>query len=188
MEYMGDAIWWDERFKSRENELMPPEIKLKSDLNYFAECNRILDIACGDGRNAIYLAKLGHEVYAVDFSEEGLNRLKSFARSEGLVIKTKQVDLTSKDKVAELEVKADAVIINHYRMAKEIYPVLTAWIKDGGILWVNGFADVPEDNPNIREQNILQDSDFELLKQCILLDREKYEVGKRKFVRYVWKK
>lgn len=36
MEYMGDAIWWDERFKSRENELMPPEIKLKSDLKYFA--------------------------------------------------------------------------------------------------------------------------------------------------------
>ena len=98
------------------------------------------------------------------------------------------MDLTSKDKVAELEVKADAVIINHYRMAKEIYPVLTAWIKDGGILWVNGFADVPEDNSNIREQDILQDSDFELLKQCILLDREKYEVGKRKFVRYVWKK
>ena len=188
MEYMGDAIWWDERFKSRENELMPPETKLKSDLNYFAECNRILDLACGDGRNAIYLAKLGHEVYAVDFSEEGLNRLKSFARSERLVIKTKQVDLTSKDKVAKLEVKADAVIMNHYRMAKEIYPVLTAWIKDGGILWVNGFADMPEDNPNIREQDILQDSDFELLKQCILLDKEKYEVGNRKFVRYVWKK
>ena len=119
MEYMGDAIWWDERFKSRENELMPPETKLKSDLNYFAECNRILDLACGDGRNAIYLAKLGHEVYAVDFSEEGLNRLKSFARLERLVIKTKQVDLTSKDKVAKLEVKADAVIMNHYRMAKE---------------------------------------------------------------------
>ena len=188
MEYMGDAIWWDERFKSRENELMPPETKLKSDLNYFAESKRILDLACGDGRNAIYLAKLGHEVYAVDFSEEGLNRLKSFARSERLVIKTKQVDLTSKDKVAKLEVKADAVIMNHYRMAKEIYPVLTAWIKDGGILWVNGFADMPEDNPNIREQDILQDSDFELLKQCILLDKEKYEIGKRKFVRYVWKK
>lgn len=188
MEYMGDAIWWDERFKSRENELMPPETKLKSDLKYFAESNRILDLAYGDGRNAVYLAKLGHEVYAVDFSKEGLNRLKSFARLEGLVIKTKQVDLTSKDKVVKLEVKADAVIINHYRMAKEIYSVLTAWIKNGGILWVNGFADVPEDNSNIREQDILQDSDFELLKQCILLDKEKYEVGNRKFVRYVWKK
>lgn len=188
MEYMGDAIWWDERFKSRENELMPPETKLKSDLKYFAESNRILDLACGDGRNAVYLAKLGHEVYAVDFSKEGLNRLKSFAILEGVGITTKRVDLTSKDKVAKLEVKADAVIINHYRMAKEIYPVLTARIKNGGILWVNGFADVPEDNPNIREQDILQDSDFELLKQCILLDKEKYEVGNRKFVRYVWKK
>lgn len=53
---------------------------------------------------------------------------------------------------------------------------------------MNGFEEVPADNPNIREQDVLQDSDFELLKNCALLDKEKYEVGERKFVRYMWKK
>ncbi len=98
------------------------------------------------------------------------------------------MDITAKDEVSKLGVKVDAVIVNHYRMAREIYPILLTWINDGGILWVNGFEDVPEDNPNIREQDILRDSDFELLKHCTLLDKEKYEVSERKFVRYVWKK
>lgn len=164
---------------------MLPEEKLKLDLKYFAESNKILDLACGDDRNAIYLAKIGYEVYAVDFSTEALNRLKSFAKSRRLEIATKLMDITSKDEVSKLKVKVDVVIINHYRMARYIYPILIAWINDGGILWVNGFEDVPEDNPNIREQDILRDSDFELLEHCILLDREKYEIGERKIVRYV---
>ena len=37
--------------------------------------NAGLDIACGDGRNTIYLSKLGYDVKAIDFSSEALNRL-----------------------------------------------------------------------------------------------------------------
>ena len=124
MEYMGDATWWDERFRSRKNVLMLPEEKLKSDLKYFAESKKILDLACGDGRNAIFLAKMGYEVYAVDFSTEALNRLKYFAISERLEIVTKLMDITSKEEVSTLEIKVDAVIVNHYRMAREIYPFI----------------------------------------------------------------
>ena len=124
MEYMGDATWWDERFRNRKNVLMLPEEKLKSDLKYFAESKKILDLACGDGRNAIFLAKMGYEVYAVDFSTEALNRLKYFAISERLEIVTKLMDITSKEEVSTLEIKVDAVIVNHYRMAREIYPFI----------------------------------------------------------------
>lgn len=95
---MGNATWWEERFRSRENSLMPPEAKLELDLKYFAESDKILDLACGDGRNAIYLTKIGYEVYAVDFCVEALKRLKSFARTEGLKIATKLMDITSIDK------------------------------------------------------------------------------------------
>ncbi|MBS6204487.1 MAG: methyltransferase domain-containing protein [Firmicutes bacterium] len=124
MEYMGDATWWDERFRNRKNVLMLPEEKLKSDLKYFAESKKILDLACGDGRNAIFLAKMGYEVYAVDFSTEALNRLKYFAISERLEIVTKLMDITSKEDVSTLEIKVDAVIVNHYRMVREIYPFI----------------------------------------------------------------
>ena len=35
MEYMGDATWWDERFRSRKNVLMLPEEKIKIRLEIF---------------------------------------------------------------------------------------------------------------------------------------------------------
>lgn len=188
MEYMGDAAWWDERFRGRTKDLMLPEAKLSADLKYLEDSNKILDLACGDGRNAVYLAKLGYEVCAVDFSAAALDRLRTFAECEGLDIATKLLDIAAKDELLKQEIKADAAIINHYRMAREVYPIVSAWINDGGILWVNGFAEVPEDNPRIREQDLLQDSDFALLAHCTLLDKEEYKVSGRKFVRYIWKK
>ena len=188
MNYMGNAVWWDERFRSRENVLMPPEAKLELDLKYFEESHKILDLACGDGRNSVYLTKIGYKVYAVDFSIVALKRLKSFARNEGLEIKTKLTDISAIDEISKLELKVDAIVVNHYRVARELYPVLITLINNGGILWVNGFEEVPADNPNIRERDTLQDNDFELLKNCILLDKEKYKVGERKFIRYIWKK
>ena len=35
MEYMGDATWWDERFRNRKNVLMLPEEKIKIRLEIF---------------------------------------------------------------------------------------------------------------------------------------------------------
>ena len=113
---MGNAVWWDERFRSRENVLMPPEAKLELDLKYFEESHKILDLACGDGRNSVYLTKIGYKVYAVDFSIVALNRLKSFARNEGLEIKTKLTDISAIDEVSKLELKVDAIVVNHYRV------------------------------------------------------------------------
>lgn len=40
---------------------------------------KVIDIGCGKGRNSIYLAELGFEVYAVDYIEEALNYGKNKA-------------------------------------------------------------------------------------------------------------
>lgn len=47
---------------------------------------RILCLAEGEGRNAVYLASLGHHVTAVDFSEEGKKKAESLAQKENLSI------------------------------------------------------------------------------------------------------
>lgn len=38
--------------------------------------SNILDIACGDGRNSLYLSKLGFNVDAFDLSENGISKIK----------------------------------------------------------------------------------------------------------------
>lgn len=47
-------------------------------------CKRALDLACGAGRNALFLARHGYRVDAVDIAGEGLARGKTSADDEGL--------------------------------------------------------------------------------------------------------
>lgn len=54
---------------------------------------RILSLAEGEGRNAIYLASLGYEVTAVDGSSVGLAKAGELAAEHGVAITTVHADL-----------------------------------------------------------------------------------------------
>ncbi len=54
---------------------------------------RAIDVACGTGRNAIYLARRGWQVDAVDVSEVALDHLTETATAENLPIICIQTDL-----------------------------------------------------------------------------------------------
>jgi tellurite methyltransferase len=54
---------------------------------------RALDIACGAGRNALYLAELGYAVDAVDISAVALERARRLAEQRGVAISWLQADL-----------------------------------------------------------------------------------------------
>jgi SAM-dependent methyltransferase len=47
---------------------------------------KVLDLGCGIGRNALYLAKLGFSVSAFDLSADGLSQLKQTAQTENVNI------------------------------------------------------------------------------------------------------
>lgn len=185
MNYMGNSAWWNERFKSRTLNIMEHDRRLEEDIVLFQSKRTILDIASGDGRNAVYLAKSGFEVHAVDFSIEAINRLNYFADKERLSIQTDLVDL-SKDGLANIRRTYDAIIINHYRLPQNLYANLMNCLNIGGILWINGFKEVPKDNPDVKESDILHENDFKELKSYQLADKEEYEYNNKKFVRYVW--
>src|SRR5678810_1193749 len=54
---------------------------------------KALDIACGTGRNAIFLAERGWQVDAIDISPVALTKLDAAAKSENLSIAAGQADL-----------------------------------------------------------------------------------------------
>ena len=67
-----------------------------------AEAHRIgvgpvLCLAEGEGRNAVFLASLGHRVTAVDFSAEGLRKAARLARDRGVEIELVEADLATFD-------------------------------------------------------------------------------------------
>lgn len=55
---------------------------------------RILDFSCGAGRNSIFLAKQGFEVYGFDSSRLGLSIARRAAKKKKAAVHLKQVDMT----------------------------------------------------------------------------------------------
>lgn len=56
---------------------------------------KILSLAEGEGRNAVYLASLGYEVTGVDGSEVGLRKAQKLAMERGVAITTIHADLSA---------------------------------------------------------------------------------------------
>lgn len=100
---------------------------------------RALDLACGEGRNALWLAGNGWHVDAVDFSAVALAKGRARAESAGLPVEWVDADVTE----YQPEPAAyDAVVIAYLQLpTATLEPVLTraaAAVAPGGVLVVVG--------------------------------------------------
>ena len=85
---------------------------------------RVLDVAMGSGRNAIYLAKLGFDVEGVDVSPEAVNIALESARKVGVIIKAQVADLEG-DYLIEKDTYEVIICFNYLQRS------LVSQIKDG---------------------------------------------------------
>lgn len=58
---------------------------------------KLLDLGSGEGRNAVYLAKNGFDVTAVDISRPGLKKTKKYAEELSVEVKTIHADIMTYD-------------------------------------------------------------------------------------------
>lgn len=68
----GDAADWDERYAAVERVWSVEPNRWLEEIAAPLRPGRALDLACGEGRNAVWLAQRGWDVTAVDFSAVGL--------------------------------------------------------------------------------------------------------------------
>jgi SAM-dependent methyltransferase len=102
------------------------------------EGNRVLDIACGDGRHSIQAAVRGAQVVALDKDEAKLELGRDFARAEGVEIDFRAVDLESP--WPELGV-FDAVLVFNY-LDRVRMPKILECVAPGGVLIMETFLAV----------------------------------------------
>jgi tellurite methyltransferase len=87
--------FWEESFSRLEavDTFGEPAEELVSLVGSLPRGANVLDIGCGEGRNALYLAGQGFNVTAIDISEAGIQKLKHFADRKGLQITAEVRDM-----------------------------------------------------------------------------------------------
>jgi len=91
---------------------------------------RALDLACGRGRNALFLAELGFEVDAVDIDPEALAELRRDAEARSLTLTTVQADLTA----APLPRPPYEVILDVNYLERTLFATMADALAPGGLL------------------------------------------------------
>jgi SAM-dependent methyltransferase len=74
-----DAAHWDERYAAEPDRQLEPDpvvVEVLADLAAHLAPGRALDLACGLGRHAVWLADHGWAVTAVDYSAVGIARAR----------------------------------------------------------------------------------------------------------------
>lgn len=100
---------------------------------------KILDIGCGQGRDAIYLGRLGYQVIGIDISTVGINQLNEKTSQLGLKVQGKVKDVFNFEITHDYDVLLLDSFLHFYKndIKKETDFVkrLAKELKKGGILF-----------------------------------------------------
>jgi SAM-dependent methyltransferase len=95
---MSNSSFWDTRFGQEEYVYgREPNAFLAEHHLVFPKGARVLSLGEGEGRNAVFLARYGYDVTAVDSSEEGMRKLSRLAAEGGVLVSQRLEDVTRAD-------------------------------------------------------------------------------------------
>ncbi|MDI6883208.1 MAG: class I SAM-dependent methyltransferase [Patescibacteria group bacterium] len=132
---MNETSYWKNKWSKRP--LEPANNFAKRAFKLIKEKNlkTLLDLGCGDGRDSIYFSNNGLKVTAVDFSESGINKLKSQNEKINCIVK----DIRN---ISFAENSFDVIYAHltlHYfddKTTSKIFNNLYEILKKGGLIFV----------------------------------------------------
>ncbi len=129
----NSKAWWDEKYSQSSDYLYgkEPSKYLLSHLDLLPAKAKVLEIACGEGRNAVALALKGFDVSATDFSAKAIERAESLAKNSDVKIAFKNADLDFF--IPEL-MSLDAIVSIDFRPGPTLLKNLARGLKQGGLL------------------------------------------------------
>lgn len=132
---------WDERYDTDEYVYGVHPNKFLVSIADKIPVGKTLCLAEGEGRNAVYLASLGHDVTAVDASSVGLKKAKRLAQKNGVKIETVTVNLQ------DLDIQPDSwdAIISIFchlpeETRRELHQKVKSGLRPGGMFVLEGFT------------------------------------------------
>jgi len=139
----ADRTKWNQRFGSEDTYLGErPSPFLSQEIERLlrlAPGKRALDIACGEGRNSVFLARHGFQVTALDISDVGLGKAVRRAEEAGVAVSFQQVDLDGYGFTEQFD-----LIINFNFLLRDLIPEEVQSLTPGGLLIIDTIMESAE--------------------------------------------
>jgi len=139
---------WDRRHREREHEIEESNPIVTNFAGQIAP-GSALDLACGTGRHAIWLAQHGWTVTAVDSSRVAVEILQQRTLERGIAVNIVLADLERHEFAIEPE-SYDLIVVCNY-LQRDLFPVVRAGVRIGGaVIAIIAMVDF---DPNVRPMN-----------------------------------
>ena len=149
---------WNQRYLSDLDTIPQPAFVLKENNHLLPSRGDALDLACGRGGNALYMAKLGLAVSAWDFSSVAIDKLNTVYEAENLIINTSVRDIERNPPKPE---SFDVIVVSYF-LDRNINKAIINALKPGGVLFYqtytrNKVTEIGPDNPDylLKENELL---------------------------------
>lgn len=135
--YRENGYYWG----TAPNSLALEVLKLK----YPDRPMKLLEIGCGEGRDAVFFARSGFQVTAFDIAESGLAKASALAEAAGVRVRFFQADLRRFRAEEDYDVIYSSGVLHHVlpKARKEIFGSYMEHTVSGGINAFNVFAAKP---------------------------------------------
>jgi 2-polyprenyl-3-methyl-5-hydroxy-6-metoxy-1,4-benzoquinol methylase len=100
---------------------------------------RALDIACGEGRNSIFLARHGFRVTGIDISDAGIAKAERLALAERLEIEFRRMDLDGWQTDGQYD-----LLLNFNFLLRPLIPEEVRALAPGGLLLFDTILEPPQ--------------------------------------------
>lgn len=151
---------WDERFREEECVLGTEPSRYLSDnmelIKSLVPGRRALDIACGEGRNSIFLAGQGFSVVGLDISGAGLEKARCWMEREGLRIDFRRLNLEEYGFNEQYD-----LIINFNFLLRDLIPKSVAALAPGGVMVFDTLLDSPYVPTTHKKEHLLQPGELQ---------------------------
>ena len=152
---LQDKEKWDAKYIKKSQLLLPRDASINL-VNHLDKCvgKRALDLACGAGRNTIFLAKNGFKVDAFDIAQIALDALHVELESQNLShkVNTKLVDL---DKFSEPRNSYDLILMCNFLDRKLIQKAKQSLSIDGIFIVETYMIDDKNEKEDSERKNLL---------------------------------
>jgi cyclopropane fatty-acyl-phospholipid synthase-like methyltransferase len=140
---MSELERWEARFREPGYHFgTEPNAFLKSKSHLLKPGQKALSIADGEGRNGVFVAGLGLDVLAIDFSPSALAKSQALAKERGVTLRTERADLeTWKWPVAAFDVIAGIFFqFLTPELRTRVFADIKRALKPGGLVLIEGYG------------------------------------------------